>query len=96
MRIKTKKPAGTSLTTPLLTEIGVASAEPRDGGWWDHGNSGGRVWSNYWHPDWNHGASVSGHTSVDSGCVSPNQWAHAQTRSKWLPWSIDGSYYRFC
>lgn len=75
---------------------GVALADDVDGGIWNHGNSGGRVWSNFWHPTDNHGSSVQGHEYVDSGCQGADTWARAQTHSKWLPWGIDGSYYRFC
>lgn len=80
----------------MLAGVGIASAEPRDGGDWDHGASGGRVWSNYWHPNVNHGASVQGRDFIDSGCVGPNIWARAEARTKITPWSADGAYYRFC
>ncbi|PZR03336.1 MAG: lactococcin 972 family bacteriocin [Corynebacterium kroppenstedtii] len=80
----------------LIASVGTAMAEPRDGGDWDHRNSGGRVWSNYWHPSVNHGSSVQGHEYVDSGCQPRGVWARAQTHSKWNPFGKDGSYYRFC
>lgn len=94
--LRKSKIAVLASATLLLASAGVAIAEPRDGGEWDHGNSGGRVWSNYWHPKAAHGASVQGHTYVDSGCVAPGLWARAQAKSKWTPWATDGAYYRFC
>ncbi|WP_448854191.1 lactococcin 972 family bacteriocin [Corynebacterium frankenforstense] len=80
----------------MIAGAGIAVAVPADGGDWDHGNSGERVWSNYWHPNVTHGSSVQGHEYVDSGCVAPNIWARAQAHSKYVPWGRDGAYYRFC
>ena len=65
-----------------------------DGGMWEHGKGGGRVWSNYHHPSVNHGSSVNGHQYVDSGCQPANTWARAQASSRWL--GADGVYYRLC
>lgn len=96
MRSMRKKLAVTSAIAVAFLGSGVAFAEPRDGGDWDHGVSGGRVWSNYWHPGVNHGASVQGHEYVDSGCQVANVWARAQAKEKISPWGRDGSYYRFC
>lgn len=98
MQSKAKKFFTTSATALMITgaSVGVAMGEAKDGGQWHHGNSGGRVWSNYWHPKVKHGSSVQGRTYVDSGCVSPNIWSRAQTKSKITPWGVDGSYYRFC
>lgn len=62
----------------LAAGAGSAAAVPTDGGDWDHGSSGGRVWSNFWHPSAWHGASVQGKTFVDSGCKAPDIWARAQ------------------
>lgn len=69
-------------------------AEPRDGGDWQHGASGGRVWSNYWHTRFVHGSSVQGRDYVDSGCVAPNVWSRANARSR--TFGSDGAWYRFC
>lgn len=98
MHIKSKKLFASGMVALLIAgaSAGAAVAEPRDGGDWDHGSSGGRVWSNYWHPTNAHGSSVQGHTFVDSGCVGADVWARAQAKSKFLPWGVDGAYYRFC
>lgn len=90
-----KKVAAIAASVVVLG-VGVASAEHAAGGEWEHGNSGGRVWSNYWHPQFNHGSSVQGHEYVDSGCQGPGVWSRAQTHTKYIPWAKDGAYYRFC
>ncbi|AWB83463.1 lactococcin 972 family bacteriocin [Corynebacterium liangguodongii] len=94
--MKTRPRIATAGVAILLSMAGMAAAvaEPKDGGDWDHGSSGGRVWSNYWHPSVNHGASVQGLRYVDSGCQPAGTWARAQAPSNPI-WS-DGSYYRFC
>lgn len=93
-----KKPmlAAATAGTLALAGVGVAGAVTDfvDGGQWDHGNDGGRVFSNYHHPAVNHGSSVQGHEFVDSGCQPANEWARAQAKSKFV--GTDGSYYRFC
>lgn len=80
----------------LITGAGIAGAitEIRDGGEWDHGVSGGQVWSNYLHNTVSHGASVSGHTFADSGCKPPTDWARAHAQTKFI--GVNGAYYRFC
>lgn len=74
--------------------VATAEAVPRDGGDWIYGVGGGRVWSNYWHPQANHGSSVQGMRFVDSGCQGPHVWARANAPSK--PFASDGTFYRFC
>ncbi|WP_420830320.1 lactococcin 972 family bacteriocin [Corynebacterium uropygiale] len=95
MRSRFAKQILVGVMSCCLVGAGVASAEAVAGGEWDHGNSGGRVWSNFFHPTAAHGSSVQGHQYVDSGCVAPNVWARAQSHSKYLP-GADGAYYRFC
>lgn len=94
MLSKTKKLLCVGAAAVALSGISVAAAETRDGGQWDHGSSGGRVWSHYWHPGIIHATSVDGHEFVDSGCQAPGLWARAQAKSKWF--GTDGAYYRFC
>ena len=83
-----------SVTVAMSIITGAAYAEPRDGGEWYHGDSGGRVWSHYWHPNFNHGTSVNGYRWVDSGCKGPGLWARAEAPSRWF--GASGAYYRFC
>lgn len=70
------------------------AAELVDGGTWEHGNGGGRVWSNYHHPELSHGSSVNGHEYVDSGCQPADTWSYAKAKSKFI--GADGAYYRTC
>lgn len=48
MHIKSKKLFASGMVALLIAgaSAGAAVAEPMDGGDWDHGSSGGRVWSN--------------------------------------------------
>ncbi|MGV0342034.1 lactococcin 972 family bacteriocin [Corynebacterium mastitidis] len=65
-----------------------------DGGTWNYGVEGGRVWSDYHHPGLSHGSSVEGAHRADSGCQNPDVWAKASAPSRW--YAADKSYYRIC
>lgn len=74
--------------------IAFAATEFVDGGEWDHGSTGGRVWSNYQHFEVRHGSSVQGLYFDDSGCQAPGVPARASAPA--IPGIADGAYYRHC
>lgn len=76
-------------------EDGALSEVPSVGGQWDHGASAGRTWSNFLHEK-PHSASVQGHQFVDSGCVAGGEWAHVETRSKWVPLTHNQQGFSLC
>ncbi|WP_018118431.1 lactococcin 972 family bacteriocin [Corynebacterium mastitidis] len=72
----------------LATQVNV------DGGTWNYGVEGGKVWSNYYHGARSHGSSVQGKHYADSGCVGADQWSYASAPDRFG--RADHSYYRFC
>ena len=76
-------------------EEGAHEVVPEIGGQWAYGASGGRTWSNFLHEQ-PHGASVQGHTFVDSGCVPGGRWARAEAPVKWVPLLPNDQDIRLC
>ncbi|KQB84203.1 lactococcin 972 family bacteriocin [Corynebacterium oculi] len=89
--------AATALSGALVAGGAAAALAVQvnvDGGTWNYGTGGGKVWSNYHHPTKRHGSSVQGKHYADSGCVNAGQWSYASAPDR--SFRADHSYYRFC
>ena len=62
------------------------------GGTWSHGTGGGRVWSNYHHPNRCHGSSVQGEW-YEEDYAGAGRWSRADAADTW--W-VDEAWYKFC
>ena len=72
---------GVKITNDQITPF----AEDVGGGTWDYGTrlydlSTKEAWSNYWHPDKNHGSTAQIGTRVNRACTIPGNTSYATVR----------------
>lgn len=80
MNFKKVVVTGLAAAAVMAGGAGIAMAGDRvGGGEWEHGVGGGKVWSNYFHPDNCHSSSVDGDKVVDSGPIDRGYWSYAST-----------------
>ncbi|WP_223114745.1 lactococcin 972 family bacteriocin [Lolliginicoccus suaedae] len=95
------KLAKAAITAGLIAVASAGTANAAimyvDGGKWYVGYSTSSVWSNYWHPDVNHGSSVVNTETgfkIWSGCVAPGDTSYASQVQD--PEVLQEGYYKFC
>ncbi|MGH3807524.1 MAG: lactococcin 972 family bacteriocin [Pseudonocardiaceae bacterium] len=72
----------------------LATVAEVEGGTWDYGVGGGKVWSYYYHGSSCHKSSVQGQQYVSSGKTPAGVWARASVPDRW--YTVDYSYYATC